>query len=85
MRHLSHVQVSNFGRLVLILRKLKIIGSLGYEIDSIGITDFGRPIRYKIIITSYNPNNKGNLIAEELLTEYFITSDELNACIRQTE
>ena len=82
---MNHIQVMDFEKLVLFLRRLKVMGILHYEIESISLTDFGKPVRYKIFVTGYNPNKKAPLSSDEKLTAYFISSAELEACIRQTE
>ncbi len=78
---LTTEQVTSFRKLNRLLRRLKIIGSLEFDVKSKSITEFNKPVRYVINITGYLP---GKYYTREDEIEEF-ESKLLNLMIRQSD
>ena len=83
--HLKSEQVTSVHNLYVLLRSLGVIGVMHTQTVRNHLSEEGGPFRYKLVAVSYDASMKGKLTAEERFTRYFIASDALEYCIRQTE
>lgn len=69
---LTSEQVTGVHKVYHLLRKLGVMGIMNTSTERVNITESGKPIRYRLRFSSYDPSTKGHL---SLIEKYSLSSD----------